>query len=158
MPQVAWQNAAHNLLERTLDDSANRRTLLPEAFLICDEILNTTRRLVQGLKIDKAAIGRNLAVYAPFASTERLLMALVKTGADRQEMHEQLRNQAMLAWEVVRKGGVNPLAENLACDPAILRYLSPQQIQALMQVEGYTGIAAQRSHLIADEILERLKN
>jgi adenylosuccinate lyase len=152
MPQVAWQNAAHNLLERTLDDSANRRTLLPEAFLICDEILMTALRLVRGLKVDKASIERNLAVYAPFASTERLLMALVKVGADRQAMHEQLRSQAMVAWDVVRKGGVNPLAGNLARDPAILHYLNPQQIDALMQVEGYTGIAAQRAREIGDKI------
>jgi len=156
MPQVAWQNAAHNLLERTLDDSANRRTLLPEAFLICDEILNTARRLVRGLKIDMDSISRNLAVYAPFASTERLLMALVKGGADRQEMHEQLRSQAMLAWEVVRKGGPNPLAEGLANDPAILKYLNPGQINDLMQVEGYTGIAAQRARDIAAEIAKAL--
>ena len=102
------------------------------------------------------SISRNLAVYAPFASTERLLMALVKSGADRQEMHEQLRSQAMLAWEVVRKGGPNPLAEGLANDPAILKYLNPGQINALMQVEGYTGIAAQRARDIAAEIAKAL--
>lgn len=158
MPQVAWQNAAHNLLERTLDDSANRRTLLPEAFLICDEILITARRLIQGLRVDKASISRNLAVYAPFASTERLLMALVKGGADRQAMHEQLRSQAMLAWDVVRRGRANPLAENLARDPAILHYLNPEQINALMQVEGYTGIAAQRARDVADEIIKNLNS
>ena len=156
LPQVAWQNAAHSLLERTLDDSANRRTLLPEAFLICDEILKTTRRLVQGLKVDQTAIDRNLAAYAPFASTERLLMSLVKAGADRQKMHELLRDQAMRAWETVRAGKPNPLAENIALDPALLEYLDASQIAALMQIEGYSGIAPQRAREIAARISQTI--
>ena len=103
MPPVAWNNAAHTLLERTLDDSANRRILLPEAFLISDELLKTSTRIVRGLNINEAGIAHNLAVYAPFASTERVLMALVKLGADRQEMHERLRDQAMTAGKACAK-------------------------------------------------------
>ena len=59
-PRVAWDNAAHTLLERTLDDSANRRTTLPEAFLISDELLIATLRIVNGLRVDREAIRRNL--------------------------------------------------------------------------------------------------
>ena len=157
MPQVAWHNAAHSLLERTLDDSANRRTLLPEAFMICDEILITTRRLVQGLNVDQISIKRNLAAYAPFASTERLLMALVKAGADRQKMHEILRDQAMAAWNSVRAGSPNPLAESVAHDPAILEFLNSAQIAELMQLEGYSGIAPQRARDIASLITSKLE-
>jgi adenylosuccinate lyase len=87
LPRVAWDDAAHSLLERTLDDSANRRIILPEAFLCADELLITAQRLTAGLVINEAAIARNVAIYGPFAATERLLMAAVKAGADRQEMH-----------------------------------------------------------------------
>ena len=75
LPRVAWDNAANSLLERTLDDSANRRIILPEAFLCADELLITAQRLIGGLVINEAAVSRNFAAYAPFAATERLLMA-----------------------------------------------------------------------------------
>ena len=76
MPRLAWDNAAHSLLERTLDDSANRRMLLPESCLLADELLHTASRLLAGLQIDQAAMSRNLAEYGPFAAIERVLMAL----------------------------------------------------------------------------------
>jgi adenylosuccinate lyase len=154
MPQLAWHNAAHSLLERTLDDSANRRTLLPEAFLTCDEILRTCIRLVRGLKVNQTTIARNMAIYAPFASTERLLMALVKTGADRQVMHEHLRDHAMRAWEAVREGRPNPLTENIANDSIFTNYLSAEQVRSLLQVEGYTGIAESHALALATKILQ----
>ncbi len=91
LPRVAWDNAAHSLLERTLDDSANRRLILPEAFLIADEMLVRSLRLIDGLLIDDRAVARNLAGYGAFAATERLLMELVRAGADRQAMHERIR-------------------------------------------------------------------
>ncbi|MGE5679115.1 MAG: lyase family protein, partial [Pseudomonadota bacterium] len=69
LPRMAWDNAAHSLLERTLDDSANRRTLLPEAFLIADELVAVTTRILKGLCVNKAALARNFAAYAPFAAT-----------------------------------------------------------------------------------------
>ena len=156
LPQTAWHNAAHSLLERTLDDSANRRTLLPEAFLICDELLRTTRRLVEGLKVNQDALQRNLANYAPFASTERLLMALVKAGADRQAMHEVLRDLAMQAWKSVQAGQPNPLADLILASPEIRAHLSNEQVQPLLQVDEYTGIAAQRANQLADTIEQLL--
>ncbi len=145
LPPVAWHNAAHTLLERTLDDSANRRSLLPEAFLAADELLRTAARILRGLKVDQQAVARNLARYAPFASTERVLMALVKAGADRQEMHERLREHAMAAWEATRQGHPNPLVDLLSGDPALTRYLPAAAIRDLMQVDRYVGIAPQRT-------------
>ncbi len=70
-PQAAWQNAANSLLERTLDDSANRRTILPEAFLAADEMLLVLLKLVSKMSIHRKSIQRNLEIYAPFACTER---------------------------------------------------------------------------------------
>jgi adenylosuccinate lyase len=156
-PQVAWQNAAHSLLERTLDDSANRRSLLPEAFLTADELLLTAYKLVSGLRVNEAAVRRNFQTYAPFAATERILMAAAKTGADRQEMHRHLRDHAMAAWEAVQAGQANPLFDRLAGDAYFLQYLSAEQIRALSAVENYTGIAPDRAHQLAAEIRREIQ-
>jgi adenylosuccinate lyase len=152
MPAVAWHNAANSLLERTLDDSANRRTLLPESFLIVDELLITARRILKGLKINREAIRRNLEIYAPFAATERVLMAASGRGADRQEMHERLRIHAMAAWQEVQAGKPNPLLALLASDAWITGYLPAEELSALGNVDAYTGIAPQRSREIAASI------
>ena len=152
MPRLAWDNAAHSLLERTLDDSANRRSLLPEAFLICDELLQTATRIVKGLQVDEAAMARNLAIYGPFAATERVLMALVKAGADRQEMHEHLRQHTLNAWEVIKSGQPNPLASLVTQETEFCRYLNPQELSALMDAGQYLGNAAVRARRLAGDI------
>jgi adenylosuccinate lyase len=149
MPVVAWNNAAHSLLERTLDDSANRRTLLPEAFLIVDELLQSAQKIIEGLRVNPHAIQRDLDIYGPFASTERLLMALGKAGADRQEMHERLRVHALAAWEQVQNGQPNSLIRLLSEDPAFTPYLTSDQILALLRVEEYVGNAPERARNLA---------
>ncbi len=156
-PQVAWHNAANSLLERTLDDSANRRTILPEAFLITDELLRVSERLVKNLDIREDAIKRNLETYAPFSCTERVMMLVGKRGGDRQEMHERLREQALVAWQVVQAGGSNPLVENLRADPQILKWISAEEIDQLSIVTGYTGIAKEQATALAANI-RRLLN
>lgn len=158
MPRLAWDNAAHSLLERTLDDSANRRSALPEAFLISDELLLSTRRIVDGLRVDERAMARNLATYAPFAAIERVLMALGKAGADRQVMHERLRQHALAAWQASAQGAPNPLAERLAADEEIGRYLEPQQLQSLMEARQHTGNAALRAVALAAQVRAELAN
>jgi adenylosuccinate lyase len=150
-PRLAWDNAAHSLLERTLDDSANRRTLLPEAFLTADELLRTTTRLLKGLVVNEAAIRRNLASYGPFAALERLLMRLAAGGADRQEMHERLRQHAMSAWAAVQEGQANPLGELVAGDPVIQAYLTPSEIRESMNTAGHIGDAPQRARRLAQD-------
>lgn len=152
MPQTAWQNAAHSLLERTLDDSANRRSLLPEAFLISDELLSVSTRLMKGMKFNDVAMRRNLEQYAPFAATERVLMALVRAGADRQLMHEKLRGYALAAWEAVQAGTLNPLLGSIQADAEIRGYLDDQHLSELFSIEGYTGIASERARSLAKEI------
>jgi len=157
VPQVAWGNAAHSLLERTLDDSANRRSLLPEAFLSADELLGTARKILSGLVVREEAIARNLAVYAPFAASERVLMAAVRRGADRQAMHERLRGHAMAAWELVQGGQPNDLIARLQGDAEITQYVSAAQIAALADVNGYVGTAPQRARELAGKIRAAVK-
>ena len=152
MPRIAWDNAAHSLLERTLDDSANRRTLLPESFLITDELLEVGIQILKGLQIDQTAMKRNLATYGPFAGIERLLMGLSRAGADRQEMHEILRKHAMRAWGVIKEGKPNPLPDLLSQDPRLLRYLSAEEILILLDVDQYLGDASQRARQLAERI------
>lgn len=156
MPRLAWDNAAHSLLERTLDDSANRRILLPEAFLITDELLRVTQRLVEGLRVDEAAIKRNFAIYAPFAAVERLLMALGKAGADRQAMHERLRQHTMGAWEAVQGGRPNPLVDLLISDAELGKYLSREEMRLLMDASRYLGDAPHRARALAGQVRELL--
>ena len=154
LPRIAWDNAAHSLLERTLDDSANRRILLPEAFLAADEMLRTANSILSKLVVDEAAMARNLAVYGPFAATERVLMGLVKAGADRQEMHARIRGHAMKAWEAIRTGEENPLASLLCKDAILTEYLSEEDIRLLMDAHSHVGDAPLRAREMAKAIRE----
>jgi len=152
LARVGWDNAAHSLLERTLDDSANRRAAIPDAFLAVDEMLITTQKLIDGLRIDEVAVEANLARYGAFAATERVLMALVRAGADRQVMHERIRAHSMAAWESVRGGGENPLVDRLAGDDVLTVYLPAERIRGLMDAAGYTGDAVERARALAGAI------
>jgi adenylosuccinate lyase len=155
LPRVAWDNAAHSLLERTLDDSANRRQALPSAFLAVDEILRSARRIIRGIRINDEAIARNLVVYGVFAATERVLMELVRRGADRQEMHEVIREHALAAWDKVQSGdgsGENPLPELLSTDKRIQRYMSSRRVLELLDASAYVGDAPQRARTLAAEL------
>lgn len=156
MPRVAWDNAAHSLLERTLDDSANRRTLLPEAFLISDELLRVSGRILKGLVVNESAMQRNLEIYAPFAAIERVMMALSKSGADRQAMHERLRIHAMNAWIEVQAGKPNPLTATIREDEQLLAYLDSTELIQLMDARTHVGNATQRSLQMVQQIRENL--
>lgn len=147
--QVAWQNAADNLLERTLDDSANRRIIIPESFLAADEMAMLVHKVVSGLRVDKAAIARNLTRFGPFACTEAVLMAAARRGADRQELHERLRELSMRAWSAVEKDEPNPLARLLVSDELVGKYLKPAELEQAMRPEEHTGLAAQRARKLA---------
>jgi adenylosuccinate lyase len=151
LPRVAWDNAAHSLLERTLDDSANRRQVLPSAFLAVDEILHATHRVLRGLQVRDEAIARNMELYSLFAATERLLIELVRRGADRQEMHEVIREHTMAAWKVLqsKRGIGNPLPRLLSQDTAIQAYLTPDQVTELLDAAAYVGDAPQRARALA---------
>jgi adenylosuccinate lyase len=149
LPRVAWDNGAHNLLERTLDDSANRRLILPEAFLAAEELLLRASRVLKGLRIDEAAVRRNLDTYGLFAATERLLMRAARAGGDRQQLHEIIRQHSLSAWEAVRSGQPNPLADLLAADPRLTALLPSARIRELLRTDGYVGDAPQRARQMA---------
>jgi adenylosuccinate lyase len=157
-PRLAWDNAANSSLERTLDDSANRRTALPEAFLITDEIITTATRIVAGMDVNQPAIERNLAAFAPFAATEGLLMELVRAGADRQAMHERLRNYAMQVWDDIQQGEQNKLADILVNDAVFMNYLTKGRIQEVMAAsKAHIGDAPVRARALATEIRQALE-
>jgi adenylosuccinate lyase len=156
-PLTAWNNAANSLLERTLDDSANRRTLFPETFLAVDEILDSMARIVTDLKVNPAMIQRNLEKFGPFAAVEKVLVACVKQGADRQELHEELRRLSMAAWKEIQQGRDNPLTGLVSESKAVTHWVDESELQGLFDVKSYTGIAESRSREISKTIKARLE-
>lgn len=156
-PAVAWDNASQAILERSLDDSANRRLFLPQAFLVADELLRRSTRIVREMVIDDEAIARNLARYGPFAATERVLMRAVAAGADRQETHEWIREASQEAWQALREGvETNPLPDLLATDPRLTTYLSGEQIRTLMDAGAYVGTASERALSLAQVVRDAI--
>jgi adenylosuccinate lyase len=158
LPHVAWDNAGQAILERSLDDSANRRLFLPQGFLLADEMLRRTTRIVAGMTLDEAAMARNMARYGPFAATERVLVAFVAAGGHRQQGHEWIREASLQAWQQVRDGaGKNPLPELLANDERLLATLSAGQIRRLMDAGAYVGTAPRRALEMAQTIRSSLE-
>jgi adenylosuccinate lyase len=119
LESCAAQTASVQWLERTLDDSANRRLTLPQAFLAVDAILLVCRNVSSGLVVYPKVIAANLAAELPFMATENILMAAVEAGGDRQELHERIRQHSQAAAAVVKEhGGQNDLLKRLAADLA----------------------------------------
>ena len=115
----AWHTAATQWLERTLDDSANRRLVLPEAFLASDAVLVLATNVAAGLEVREPVIARHVADVMPFLATERLLMRGVKAGGDRQRLHEVIRQHSHDVSRVVaERGAPNDLLERLTRDAA----------------------------------------
>ena len=144
----AWDNASLSILERTLDDSANRRLFLPQAFLAMDEILITAKKVVSGMNVHEATIKRNLDAYGVFAATERLLMELGRRGADRQMMHEVIREQSLKAWACVQEGKANPLVDLLCAEASILKFMNKDEITRCLDASDYYGDAVRMTEKI----------
>lgn len=155
--ELFWQNAATTVLERSLDDSANRRMAIPEIFLATDEILITAIKTVSRMNIHETVVKRNLNAYGLFAASERLLMELGRRGADRQAMHELIRSHSLKAWEAVQGGEANPLATSLSNDEEVLAFVSKEEVLELLNAEEYVGDAPLRTQLVIEEI-DRLLN
>src|SRR3989344_3562843 len=145
LPPVLAENASNSLLERTLDDSANKRVILPEAFLVADEILKTSQKIILGILINEKKIKSNLDLYAPFSAVESVIIEAVKKGADRQEVHEHLRELSMKSWGRIQDGEINPMIEMLLKDAYLLRYLKSSEIENLLDVRGHIGDAPKRA-------------
>ena len=119
LPAAASQTAATQWLERTLDDSAVRRLILPQGFLAADAVLSLYGNIAAGLVVHPAVIGRHVAEQLPFMATENLLMAAVLAGGDRQTLHERIRVHALAAAERLKEGASeNDLIDRLREDPA----------------------------------------
>lgn len=143
-----WQNNSAMILERTLDDSANRRMIIPALFITSDEMVGTASKLLSGMGIHMPAVRRNMQTYGIFAASERLLMELGRAGADRQEMHEVIRENSLKAWDEVQNGRANPLAQLLESDPRILRFMNPEKVATFLNADDYVGLAPQRTERI----------
>ncbi len=150
--EVAWQNAATNYLERTLDDSANRRTILPEALLCADEILQLALKVVDGLRVDGRRIAQNLRAYGPFAGTEAVMMEAARAGGDRQALHERLRSAAMTSWDEIAQGRDNPLGRLLAEDRELTAWIDPAEIRRMLEPGKHIGTAPARARELAARI------
>ena len=126
--------------ERTLDDSANKRISVPEAFLAVDGILDLCINVTDGLKVYTKVIEKHLMAELPFMATENILMDAVKAGGDRQELHERIRELSMQAGRRVKEEGLdNNLLELIAADPAF--NLKQEDLAAAMDPARYIGIA-----------------
>jgi len=147
-----WHTAAEQWLERTLDDSANRRLVLPEAFLATDGILVLTTNVAAGLEVREAVIARHVVAQMPFLATEGLLMRAVKAGGDRQRFHEVIRAHSLaVAQAVAERGAPNDLLERLARDPAFKALkvaIRPDDVDP----KAYVGRAPRQ----VDDFLERV--
>lgn len=149
--QSAWNNAATTILERSLDDSANRRIFIPESFIALDEMLITETKVVKGMNIHSSATKRLMDNYGVFASTERVLMELGKKGADRQFMHEVIREESLKAWALVQEGKENPLKKALMANQEILKYMSESEIERALDASGYIGDAIKRTEMVIEK-------
>jgi adenylosuccinate lyase len=149
----AWHTAATQWLERTLDDSANRRLVIPEAFLAADAILVLATNVAAGLEVREPVIARHVADALPYLATERLLMRGVQAGGDRQQLHEVIRGHALaVAQAVADRGAANDLLERLARDPAFQAlHVAPNAGER--DPDGYVGRAPEQvDHFLDEEI------
>ena len=144
--------AATQWFERTLDDSANKRLSVPEAFLAIDGILDLYLNVVDGLVVYPKVIEQHMMNELPFMATENIMMDAVKAGGDRQELHEKIRLHSMAAGRVVKEEGKpNDLLERIAADPAF--NMTMDQLQAIMKPENFVGRAPQQvEEFVADVI------
>ena len=129
--------ASSQWLERTLDDSANRRISLPEGFLCCDSILRLAKNVSSGLRVNEKIAEKALMDNLPFIATENIIMEAVKTGADRQEVHEIVRRCSMEATSVMKEGRECDLIERLLKEPGLS--LNKDALSGLMDPALYTG-------------------
>ncbi len=160
----AYDTAATQWLERTLDDSSNRRLSLPEAFLALDGALDLMHNVVSGLIVHEAMVKRNLMAELPFMAAENLLMACVKLGADRQEYHERIRVHAQAAGMRVKQDGLeNDLLDRLRADPAFASRARGGALAAELDWEGlldparYTGRSIEQTERFIREVIDPLR-
>ena len=150
LPADAAMTASSQWLERTLDDSANRRIVVPEAFLCADSVLRLARNVVSGLRINEKMTEKALKEYLPFIATENILMEAVKHGGDRQELHEHIRKITVGASEALKQGEDYDILGKLAQDESL--GLSREDLEALMDPSLYIGRCAEQVSSFLNQI------
>ena len=144
--------SATQWFERTLDDSANKRLSIPEAFLAIDGILNLYANVTDGLVVYPKVIEQRLRKELPFMATENIMMDAVKRGGDRQELHEKIRQHSMAASRVVKEeGGENDLLERIANDKSF--GVTLEELEAILQPSKYVGRAPQQTTDFLNEVV-----
>ena len=140
--------------ERTLDDSANKRLSVPEAFLAVDGILSLYANVADGLVVYPKVIEQRLRKELPFMATENIMMdAVKKRGADRQQLHEKIREHSMAASRVVKvEGGENDLLERIAADEAF--GVTLEELEHILKPENYTGRAKEQTEDFLNECIK----
>ena len=145
--------AATQWFERTLDDSANKRISVAEAFLATDAILELYINVADGMVVYPKMIEKHLMAELPFMATENIMMEAVKRGGDRQELHERIRVHSMDAGKIVKQdGGENDLLERIANDPAF--GVTLDQLKAIMKPELYVGRAPQQTEEFVENFIK----
>lgn len=155
LPANPAHTAASQWLERSLDDSANRRLSLPEGFLATDAILILATNIAAGLEVREDVIGRHVSDQMPFMATERWLLLGVSAGGDRQALHEVIRRHSLAVAEAVSRGEANDLLGRLAHDPAF-RAVPTSALEAELEPANYTGRAARQVSEFIEEYLQGL--
>ena len=146
----APMTASVQWLERTLDDSANRRISMPEGFLCADAVLRLARNVTDGLHVNEKIVERTCREYLPFIATENLMMEAVKRGGDRQELHEIIRTCSMAATARMKEGEPCDLLHRLAAEPAFA--MSEAEMEALLDPKAYTGRCANQVRAFLEEV------
>ncbi len=145
--------AATQWFERTLDDSANRRISISEAFLATDAILELYLNVADGLVVYPKVIEKHILAELPFMATENIMMDAVKAGGDRQELHEKIRVHSMAAGRVVKEEGLaNDLLERIAEDPAF--NITLEELQKIVKPENYVGRAPAQTIEFINEVIK----
>ncbi len=156
----AYDTAATQWLERTLDDSSNRRLSLPEAFLALDGALDLMHNVAPGLIVHEATVRKNLMAELPFMATENILMACVKAGGDRQHYHELIRVHAQAAGTRVKDEGLeNDLLDRLKADPAFHSPALKHELDwnGLLDPTKYIGRSIEQTERFLTEVVEPLR-
>ena len=143
-------------LERTLDDSANRRISIPEGFLCADAILRLTQNVTDGLHVNEKIVDKTIREYLPFLATENLLMEAVKRGGNRQELHEIIRRCSMEATAQMKEGRECDLLTRLAAEKQF--GLSREEMEAVLDPRLYTGRCAEQVTRFVDKVRPLLED
>lgn len=147
--------AATQWLERTLDDSANRRLSIPQGFLACDSILSIAINIFNGMVVNEKVIEKHIKEELPFMATENIIMECVKRGGDRQELHEEIRTLSMQAGEQVKKfGNSNDLLERMANSKII--NLSLDEINSIVNPKSFIGRAPEQVVDFYEEVIKSM--